>query len=886
MANLERRRIVRNSPRYTFVTLLWLALAVSAAKAQTEVSFTDTIFAVSDYTTTIIVNEVGDSARVTVRQRGSAGNPGLYRRVMHEGDKGAEAHEMQVAHLHRGAIHDPAVDGAIATLSYGYDLRTFESAGFSNYYLVIFQNDSHYRPRMDRVSREEWTRFGRSGLTARSFSRVRGTGPRQPDFSAAGSPLQFGFVSVSKFAQQGEVESGSNNPDDKDSRTTGVDNWSVNFTTVSATPTVTTDATLPNGTVGTPYAAALSAEGGSGPLSWATGGGALPPGLSLNPSTAAINGTPIVLGVFPWVALVTDQAGVSAAKAFTIQINVDPGQEPRLVARPNRLLFSYVRRSPAETKRLFVPNEGPGSLSFQAVFSTQSGGPWLTVSPAAGQATAVDPPSLDVTADPAGVPAGTYFGEIRIVGTSGQVLAVPVVMAISSRQQMLRLSQTGLQFTSVSGGADVPVKNIQILNGGLGVMGWNIGVSTLSGGSWLGVNPLEGASAPSDPATVDVRVNPRGLAPGPYYGLAEVAAPVAANSPQLATVVLNVLPPGGAPGPIIRPLGLFFGAEPGGAAPPPQAVDIFNVTSQPMQFVLQAVTLNGAGWLGPAMAEGTAAPGGPTAIGVEVDASELGTGIHRGLLRLVFDSTLTRTVEVVLAVAPGAGAALKPPNRISQDRISQDRIFQEGCSRTEMAPVFKVLGSTTPIAAGWPASIEVEVADNCATKMTEGSVVVEFANIASTSLALGHTAAGLWTDTWNVPSTVGADSMAVATVTATDPAGIKGAVSQALAVSPNPSAPPAGRAGRGGPQRQLRAGPTRARHDRFHLRQQSVERARQRRALGKRHPAGDRAGGNAIDPRRTAAADPVLPRRPGQRRSSVRGGGSPERELAAAGSTH
>ena len=783
MANLERRRIVRNSPRCKFAILLWLALAVSAAKAQTEVSFTDTTFAVSDYTTTIIVNEVGSSARVTVRQRGADGNPGLYRRVMHEGNRGPEDREMQVAHLHREAIHDPAAGGGIATLSYGYDLRTFESAGFSNYYLVIFQNDSHYRPRMDRVSRSEWTRFGRSGLTARSFSKVRGTGPRQPDFSAAGSPLQFGFVSVSKFAQQGE-EPGSNNPDDKDSRTTGVDNWSVSFTTVSKTPAVTTDAQLPDGTAGNAYMAMLSAKGGSAPLSWATGGGALPPGLSLNPSTAAISGTPIVPGVFPWVALVTDQASFSAAKAFTIQINADPGQEPQLAARPNRLLFSYVQGSPAATKRLFVLNEGPGSLSFQAEFSTQSGGPWLTVSPAAGQATAVDPPSLDVMADPAGVPAGTYFGEIRIVGTSGQVLTVPVVMAISGRRQLLRLSQTGLQFTAVSGGPDVPVQNVQVLNGGLGVMGWNIGVSTLSGGSWLGVNPLEGASAPSDPATVDIRVNPRGLAPGPYYGLAEVAAPVAANSPQLATVVLNVLPPGGTPGPIIKPLGLFFGAEPGGAAPPPQAVDIFNVTSQPMQFALQAVTLNGAGWLGPAMAEGTAAPGGPTAIAVEVDASELGTGVHRGLLRFVFDGTLTRTVEVVLAVAPGAAAALKPP-----ERISQDRIFQEGCSRTEIAPVFKVLGSTTPIAAGWPASIEVEVADNCATKMTEGSVVVEFANIASTSLALVHTGSGLWTETWNVPSSAGPGSMAVATVTATDFTGIKGAVSQALAVSPNSSAP-------------------------------------------------------------------------------------------------
>ena len=455
-------------------------------------------------------------------------------------------------------------------------------------------------------------------------------------------------------------------------------------------------------------------------------------------------------------------------------------------------------------------------------------------------------------------------------------------MAISSRRQLLRLSQTGLQFTAVSGGPDVPVQNVQVLNSGLGVMGWNIGVSTLSGGSWLGVNPLEGASAPSDPATVDVRVNPRGLAPGPYYGLAEVAAPVAANSHQLATVVLSVLPPGGAPGPIIRPLGLFVGAEPGGAAPPAQAVDIFNVTSQPMQFVLQAVTLNGIGWLGPAMAEGTAAPGGPTAIGVEVDASELGTGIHRGLLRLVFDGTLTRTVQVVLAVAPGAAAALKPP-----EGISQDRIFQEECGRTEMAPVFKVLGSTTPIAAGWPASIEVEVADNCATKMTEGSVVVEFANIASTSLALVHTGSGLWAETWNVPSSAGPDSMGVATVTATDFAGIKGAVSQALAVNPNPSAPP--QIAPGGVVHSASfvldplAPGTIVSIFGSNLSSEPVSGGG---ALGKRHPTVNRTGRDAIDPRRTPSADLVLPRRPGQRRSSVRGGGSPERELTAAGSPH
>ncbi|MCB1228158.1 MAG: putative Ig domain-containing protein, partial [Verrucomicrobiales bacterium] len=51
-------------------------------------------------------------------------------------------------------------------------------------------------------------------------------------------------------------------------------------------------ASLPNGTVGTPYSASVSASGGTAPYTFAVTSGALPAGLSLNGSTGAITGTP------------------------------------------------------------------------------------------------------------------------------------------------------------------------------------------------------------------------------------------------------------------------------------------------------------------------------------------------------------------------------------------------------------------------------------------------------------------------------------------------------------------------------------------------------------------------------------------------------------------
>jgi hypothetical protein len=77
---------------------------------------------------------------------------------------------------------------------------------------------------------------------------------------------------------------------------------------------------LPNGTEGTAYSGPLSAAGGTPPYSWSIASGSLPPGLTLNPGTGEITGTPTASGVFGFTVAVTDSARTTASRALSIRV--------------------------------------------------------------------------------------------------------------------------------------------------------------------------------------------------------------------------------------------------------------------------------------------------------------------------------------------------------------------------------------------------------------------------------------------------------------------------------------------------------------------------------------------------------------------------------------
>ncbi len=64
------------------------------------------------------------------------------------------------------------------------------------------------------------------------------------------------------------------------------------WTLTSPAPPTITSLTIPPATIATPYTTTLTETGGTGPFTWAILTGAMPPGLSFDPSTGIISGTP------------------------------------------------------------------------------------------------------------------------------------------------------------------------------------------------------------------------------------------------------------------------------------------------------------------------------------------------------------------------------------------------------------------------------------------------------------------------------------------------------------------------------------------------------------------------------------------------------------------
>jgi hypothetical protein len=83
----------------------------------------------------------------------------------------------------------------------------------------------------------------------------------------------------------------------------------VTFTktfTISISPLSVLNTSLPNGLVGNPYSLTLDGVGGVIPYTWSVSQGTLPGGLSLNPTSGAISGTPTNSGTYDFTIHVFD----------------------------------------------------------------------------------------------------------------------------------------------------------------------------------------------------------------------------------------------------------------------------------------------------------------------------------------------------------------------------------------------------------------------------------------------------------------------------------------------------------------------------------------------------------------------------------------------------
>jgi len=225
-----------------------------------------------------------------------------------------------------------------------------------------------------------------------------------------------------------------------------------------------------------------------------------------------------------------------------------------------------------------------GNIGFQASVSP-SGNGWLTVAPTSG----TGPATLTITASPSSLKAGNYSATVTVTpvlpptlaGLPTQASTIPVSLTVSSVPLLSFSTSAGFYIPLGGGPASIPLT----VTGSTNPVQIQANAATSSGGNWLTVSPLTGAT----PVTLTVTATPGQLPAGNYYGSVTV------SSPWSQTAIPFEMSIAGSPPPALyaSPEKLSFIVE-SGATVPSQSV-VF----QPLDASIAAsvATSSGGNWL-------------------------------------------------------------------------------------------------------------------------------------------------------------------------------------------------------------------------------------------------------------------------------------------------
>jgi len=209
------------------VVLAVLAASVPPAMAQTT-TFSDAAFLNADWTLTTEVLNLGGT--VTGTQVATGGTSGSYRRIVNTLNSAAGfgfSNTVYGFHARAGALFSPIASGAITGIDYAESSIRL-AAGVQACGVALVQGGViYYGPAFVTPSTlNVWVPTAQTGLTAAMFDALA-PGVQNPNFTAAGAPIQFGFYRANSTSVGG---GGS-------TLTGGIDDWVVNVHYDGATPT-------------------------------------------------------------------------------------------------------------------------------------------------------------------------------------------------------------------------------------------------------------------------------------------------------------------------------------------------------------------------------------------------------------------------------------------------------------------------------------------------------------------------------------------------------------------------------------------------------------------------------------------------------------------------
>ena len=307
--------------------------------------------------------------------------------------------------------------------------------------------------------------------------------------------------------------------------------------------------------------------------------------LSVTPASSApamlqVSVNPGLLAVGTYSGDVLVKGVGSPNTSLDIPVTLTVGAAPRLTATPASLAFNYQIGGAAPAPQSFaVAATGGVPVNFTAT----SPGIWLQLSPQTG----TTPGSVLVTANPAGLAAGTYGGTINVT-SPGAANSAPVAVTLTvTGVPQLSIGPSQLTFAAPVGGPTPAPQTLTVTsaNGPLAF-------TAAAGSVWLGVTPTSGTT----PAALSVSVNAAGLANGTYNGTINIT-PAGSAVPELVLVTLHVgnTGPGITTPTIVGVINAASGAA--GTVAPGMAVSIFGSALGPQ---------TGIPWTAPPL-DGTAA---------------------------------------------------------------------------------------------------------------------------------------------------------------------------------------------------------------------------------------------------------------------------------------
>lgn len=144
--------------------------------------------------------------------------------------------------------------------------------------------------------------------------------------------------------------------------------------------------------------------------------------------TVSVNGSQLSPGTYTGTVLITAVGATNPS--VTIPVTLTVTSQALVIAPTTPLVFNATAQGAAPASQVInVTSNSIANLTFTATAQTTTGGNFLTVTPAS----ATTPAAVTVSANQAGLSAGTYSGTVTLTAVGSSPVVVPVTLVVAAQ---------------------------------------------------------------------------------------------------------------------------------------------------------------------------------------------------------------------------------------------------------------------------------------------------------------------------------------------------------------------------------------------------------------------------------------------------------------------